>query len=137
MRWGGVNLPIYADITTDDGQLEATFDAERWFNGATEDQLIELARHDFQCSNIADEVAYGLRRPENDIDRVLTYCEARTAIAAVHDFDPIGFEVRVDRVDATWWLKENRPDVFERVAELFAVVSMDLATEEDEVEESV
>ena len=112
---------IHAKAWSDDRCIEVEFDATRWFEQATEEQIIALAKtdpygHNGEISNVllwgydysADEVAQYMSNYNGELARLFQYSEMR----ATSRFPDIGgFDCEVDAVDARRWLAEHRPEI--------------------------
>lgn len=93
-------IPVKAtcieDHMVDGERLQAQFDAAEWFEQATLQQLIILAKNEFQSCYEADAVG------EYFFD---------TQLKDWHEsYRGDGFEVYVDESDAKRWIEHNRPD---------------------------
>lgn len=93
-------IPVKAtcieDHMVEGERLQARFDAAEWFEKATLEQLITLAKQEFQSSYAADEVG------EYFFD---------TQLKDWHEsYRGDGFEVYIDEDSVKLWVEHNRPD---------------------------
>ena len=99
---------IRAEVHSDDFVFEAKFDAEPFFQEASEQQIIDLA----DCGWRGDY-------PADDVARHVSAMEDYAEVAAVLDYttrkDEVGFECSVEKDDALKWIASNRPDILEKV----------------------
>lgn len=98
---------IKANVHSDDHVYTHDFDATPWFQQASDEELIELAKIDYGGDLAADQVALILEDQDAEIATLLEYCRKK---------DEVGFEVHINQSQAEAWLKENRPAVYRTVA---------------------
>jgi len=101
---------IRAECHSDDMAVTAKFDATPFFEEASDAELLGLVRCGFGGDYAADAVAQHLedRAGYHTVEAVLDHARGR---------GDIGFECHVHAADALSWVKENRPNLFERVRE--------------------
>lgn len=97
---------IKAETYSDDHAAEVNFDATAWFEQATDEEILELARVDWGGDYEADDVARFFEDKVPAVDAMFTYIQAYNRVA---EGDSIGFECRVDADDALAWIREYRP----------------------------
>lgn len=101
---------IKAECHSDDFRMEASFDATRWFEQASDQEITALAECGWRGDYPADEVA---RHFEDDATRdVFEYLAVKPKMP---NGDPVGFECSVSEEDALAWLRVNRPDLAARI----------------------
>lgn len=98
-------LPIHAECHTDDYAFEYEFDAGRWFEQATVEQIIALARCGWGGDYPADAVAEWMAQQDERLGLLFSYLELAAKGKTV------GFECHVSERDANRWLGEHRPSV--------------------------
>lgn len=103
---------IRAEVHDDEFRTSARFDATEWFEQATDDEILELAKIDWRGDYAADCVAeyfegQNIGAPET-IEQVFQ---------ATNVLD-CGFEVSVEPDDAIRWVEKNRPHLMEQINEL-------------------
>ncbi len=96
-------MPIRAKITTDDDQYSTDFNAQRWFNKASDAELVGLAGVGWGGDYEADAVAHHSTDPE--VKRILDYCQTES----------VGFEVHINEQDAIDWIRLSKPLVHDAI----------------------
>jgi hypothetical protein len=98
---------ICANLFSDDFVFKPTFDATEFFQQASLEDIVELAKIGWAGDYAADAVAefFSDRTNMEHVSDVLQYCRK----------NDIGFECHVSETDAMTWLQYNRPDVFQAV----------------------
>lgn len=91
---------IKAECYSDDRVFEVRFDALPFFQQASDEAILELARCGWGGDRPADEVAYFMEDLHPEIKDMLAYSWRK---------GHVGFEVHVDPTFAASWLKQNRP----------------------------
>jgi hypothetical protein len=104
---------IRAYVQTDDLQQKSGFDAEPWFDQASDEDICLLARFSFQRCRVADEVAFHCRPLHKGVDRVIRYLERDKPVRCPGVF--VGFEVEVRPPDVERYLRASRPALATRV----------------------
>ena len=103
-----------AECHSDDRNVEVQFDAAPWFEQASKDDVMELASCGWGGDYPADDVAVHMADSVTRIADMFQYLEI-----IAHDRskkDCCGFECHVERDDALIWLKKNRRDWYEELA---------------------
>lgn len=101
---------IRAECHSDDFVYDANFDATPWFEQASTDEIIALARVGWGGDREADEVARFFKTANVDVLAMFDYLEK------ISDrYDSCGFECRVNEADALAWVIANRPDMATRL----------------------
>lgn len=106
-------MTIRSEVHTDDYAVEAKFDAEPYFEAASDEDLLELARCDWGGDYPADAVAQFMAEKVERVERVFVYL----SFNPTNYGEPVGFECHVDSEDATRWIAENRPALALRIEE--------------------
>lgn len=92
---------IKAEVHSDDYKATADFDATRWFEQASDEEILELAACDWGGDYPADDVARWFEDEDSEVERVFDYV----------DTAGLGFECHVEVADAMDWVKANRPEL--------------------------
>jgi len=100
-RFGVGYMSIKAEVHTDDHTHEVNFDAEKWFDQASDIELRQLKECGFGGDYPADAVARWFEDENLEIHELMVYSRVNN----------IGYECHVDKTDALAWLKKNRPQV--------------------------
>lgn len=100
-------VPIKAEVHDDGHRIKAEFDARRWFDQASDNEILELARCGWGGNYPADEVACFMEDHDEEVAKVFAVVEA------CQD----GFECHVDEQDALRWLAKNRAYVHGKLTE--------------------
>jgi len=93
---------IPAEIHSDDRQAETQFDALPWFEQATDEQILALAKCDWGGDYPADDVASFVTDPE--VGKVFDYLSREPHMGSAK----VGFECHVNDEAALSWIKQNR-----------------------------
>jgi hypothetical protein len=96
---------IPAEVHTDCRTAEAKFDAERWFEQASDEDILQLNDCGWGGDLPADEVAEYFSDGKLDPNVV----EVFNVLHILRRKDDIGFECHVEEEEAIAWLKKNRP----------------------------
>lgn len=101
---------ITAQAYSDDRNVEVIFDCFEFFENASNEEIIQLARCGWGGDIPSDQVAISMADKVPDLAKMFTYLEI---IAK----DPLkkncnGFECHVDEPQAKKWVQEYRPDLF-------------------------
>jgi len=102
---------IKAECHSDDHASEVEFDAVRWFENASETEILNVAAEDWKFGYATDEIAMDEAEHNENVTAMFAYIEVRGKV------ETMGFGCSVDSNDAMRWLKENRPEVFEKIEE--------------------
>ena len=100
--------PVMATVRSDDGAVEAQFDARRWLALATPEEIVSLATENFGPGECSDQLAYE-SCDDAAVQGVYSYIEAYNR--ARPDSEHIGVSVTVNRESAVAWLKLARASV--------------------------
>lgn len=97
---------IPAEVHDDNHTHSVQFDAEAWFQAASDDDIRELAKAGWTGCHLSDGIANS-----NDSDAVRKFFEE---LNIAHSFFPqgLGYEVNVDEDDALDYLATERPELF-------------------------
>jgi len=98
-----MTFTIPAEVHTDDHIISVDFDAEKWFEQATDDEIIDLIQCGFGGDYPADEVARRSSEWFPEIDKVFDHRNPNEDLS--------GFECSVFESAAIKWLTTNRPDL--------------------------
>lgn len=98
-------MKIPAEVHTDCRTAEAEFDAEPWFQQASDEDILQLAECGWGGDQPADEVAEHFEN-EPGYENVT---EIFTALHILHRKTEVGFECHIEEEKAMTWLKEHRP----------------------------
>ena len=101
---------IAAEAHSDDRVVEAEFDAEPWFEQASEEDVLQLARCGWKHDYPADAVAHFVADRESNVADLFKYLN----LVAYQKNAP-GFECSVDRDEALAWIGKNRSQWYPRV----------------------
>jgi len=113
--WDTNHMPpppaILAKVWDDNFELEAGFNAGKWFLQADRSDLIKLIRCGFRGDLPADEVAEWMRQHDDHVDTFFHALEMKNS--KIDDPNKqIGFEVEVEKEAALAWIEKERPDHF-------------------------
>lgn len=113
-RWVEARLPnqpltIPAEVYTDDYYEEARFDAAKWFEEATDDEVLELARCGWGGEYASDRVAEWTANLNPSVRAVLD------STGRVRGRKMVGFECHVSEPSAMRWLAKHRPALFQKI----------------------
>lgn len=100
---------IPGEAHSDDHVLEVDFDAEGWFESASNAEICALASIGWGGDQEADVIALTLREYDEDLSTLFDYLYLRNNREQA---DPtIGFEVHINEAAAVEWLSIHRPQV--------------------------
>jgi len=102
---------IRAECHSDDYRVEIEFDAQRWFDEATDEEILALARIGWGGDYEADAVAEEFK--ERETKKLWDYLEL--GLNMPYSNDPVGFECYVEESDALDYVKKARPHLLERL----------------------
>lgn len=102
---------ITAECHSDDHAVEVTFDATRWFENATDKQILSVAAEDWAFGYATDDIAMSEAEENEQIADMFKYIEIRGKV------EDMGFGCSVDHSEAMTWLKENRPNLIDQIEE--------------------
>lgn len=106
---GAASLVIPAEVYTDDYYEEARFDAAKWFEEATDDEVLELARCGWGGEYASDRVAEWTANLNPSVRAVLD------STGRVRGRKMVGFECHVSEPSAMRWLAKHRPALFQKI----------------------
>lgn len=100
---------IKAQVRDDEFRTSSKFDATSWFEQASDDEILDLAKIDWGGNQAADAVAefyegHHVGEPDT-VDAVFK---------AVNVLDT-GYECYIDEADALRWVQENRPQLMDKI----------------------
>lgn len=98
-------LTISAEVHTDCRSAEAKFDATRWFEQASDEEILQLAECGWGGEYPADEVAEFFSDSKLD-EKVV---EVFHVLHILRRSKEMGFECNVNKEEAMVWLQQNRP----------------------------
>jgi hypothetical protein len=107
-------MPIGAETHSDDHQHEVDFDAESWFEQASDDEIIDLAKTGWGGDVDADEVALFFEGKHDGVTAMFAYLATRPKMSLSRD--TVGYECNVTESDALAWVVANRPKILPRLA---------------------
>lgn len=93
---------VWAEVHTDDRVYEVVFDAVKWFEKATDEQILSLATEGWGCDATSDEIPLG-SGPNPDIQALFDYLGHKNKGGT-----ELGYGCTVDEMDARNWIKVNR-----------------------------
>ena len=91
---------IKTEIHSDDYVFSYTFSSELWFKQASDKEILDLMKCGFGGDLPADRIADFFEPINRKIETVLDYAREK---------QEMGFEVEVDPISATNWIKKHRP----------------------------
>lgn len=100
---------IRAEVHDDHFRTSSRFDATPWFEQASDDDILELAKIDWGGDQKADEVAEFFE--QHNVGEPETVDEVFKATGVLD----VGFEVSVEEADALKWVQANRPHLMEKI----------------------
>lgn len=100
--------PVSATVVSDDNKAFATFDSSKWFEQASDDEIMTLAcGAEWGSSEVADEIAQFFVSTNADVANVFHYLSDRTDLRKF-----CSYECHIDPLSALAWLKHNRPHLY-------------------------
>jgi len=103
---------VSAIIHSDDRRIEASFQANRRFSQAANEEIKDLVGIGWGHDLEADRIAYFMEPLDVEVEKVLDYCRSAKRLSS----DLIGFEVLVDKAHAAAWLAVHRPGLWKEIA---------------------
>ena len=97
---------IRAEVHSDDYAATARFDATKWFEQATDNEIEQLARCDYGGDYAADAVAEWSAKLLDDVAAVFAYDELARCV----------FECHVNEDDAEAWIATNRQHLAAKIS---------------------
>jgi hypothetical protein len=107
-------MGISAEVHSDDHVFEASFDATKWFEQASDEEVVDLAKICWGGDYASDEVARFMQEHDTDVKKVFDYLALDPTMGTG---DTVGFECHVDEREARVWLKKNKPALSVRIEE--------------------
>jgi hypothetical protein len=104
-----VRHPIPAELHADDGGATANFDAAAFFEQASDEDLVELGKLQWESSYESDAIAEFMNGKDQGVTDVYDYREQHPQQL---NGDTNGFDVHLDAAAAEAWLEANRPHLF-------------------------
>jgi len=104
---------IRANCHSDDHNVKVDFDATKWFQQASNEEILALARCKFGGDYPADDVAVWNAERNKKIALMFKYLVIIANDPAKKDCN--GFECRINSVDAHKWLKKNRKLLLKKI----------------------
>ena len=108
-------LTVSAKVHSDDYVFDIAFDATPWFEQASDEEILVLAKCDFGGDYPADAVADFFENSNPEVTDMFDYIHAHNKSDVV---EHIGFECYVDEDEAMAWLVENKPELAMQIAEM-------------------
>lgn len=100
---------IRAEVHDDEFRTSARFDATLWFEQASDEEILELAKIDWRGDYQADAVAEFFEGHD-----VGTPDTVEDVFKAVNVLDT-GYECSVEPEDAVRWVQANRPHLMDKI----------------------
>jgi hypothetical protein len=100
---------IPAEAHSDDYVIQAKFDALRYFQEATAEEIVALARCEFGGDYPADEVADFLSEDFEGLGDLFKYLDLKPTSYG----NAVGFECHIEQDKALAWLKVHRPEIYD------------------------
>jgi len=100
---------IRAEVHDDEFRTSARFDATAWFDQASDEEILDLAKIEWRGDKPADVVAEFFEG-----HNVGTPDTVEDVFKAVNVLDT-GYEVSVEPDDALRWVKTHRPHLMEKI----------------------
>lgn len=97
---------IRAEVHSDDFIYQVKFDATKWFETVTDQEIIDLIECDFGGDYPADYVAQNLAESNSELTDFFAYFDEKPVML---NGDTVGFECHVNGDDAEYWILKNRP----------------------------
>jgi hypothetical protein len=101
---------ICAEVHSDDYVRQVKFDATKWFESASDQEIINLINCDFGGDYPADRVAENLSVFNQELSDFFSYFDDKPVML---NGDTVGFECHVNVNEAESWIKNNRPNLKE------------------------
>lgn len=98
-------LPVSTTVCSDDNKVCAQFDSSKWFEQATDDEIMTLGcGAEWGASDTADDIAHYYVNTNPEVANVFHYLGQRADARKL-----CSYECHIDPVSAMAWLKVNRP----------------------------
>lgn len=101
-----MNIRIEAELFSEDRVVKHVFNAARWFEGATDNEIIGVAARDYDESAETDSIALSIEKSER-AKPVFEYCRKHK----------VPFGCRVNQRHAMDWVKERRPELLPKLVD--------------------
>jgi hypothetical protein len=111
-------VPVKATVHSDDREATATFDAAPWFEQATEDDILNLAREEYKYEATSDRVAEFMAARLGEVKEVMDYVGERNTRLKADGKEEEGFGCAVTEDDVLEWVEANRPYLLPKLAEI-------------------
>lgn len=95
---------IRAECQTDDDVILVRFNAKRWFDTASDDDIVTLASSGWQNTRTSPQIVNAIRPHSSNVGLIFDY----VGLMAWHHKE-VGFECRIQPDDAMTWIEDNRP----------------------------
>lgn len=117
------NTKVKAECHSDDRAVEVDFDARKWFEQATDKDILALAKCGWGGDYPADHVAEHAAEIDKDreVRKMFKYIHLINKAHEDTDGEVCGFECHVDQEDAIMWVKKNRHGILGVVKEACGV----------------
>jgi hypothetical protein len=100
---------IETEIHDDERRTQSTFDSTPWFEQASDDEIVALAKIGWGGDTEADQV--GLFFEDDEIG---TPCTVPSVFRTSMVLD-VGYEVSINEEHARAWVQTNRPHLMEKI----------------------
>lgn len=110
--------PVAAEVHSDDREAKATFDAQEWFKQASDDDILNLAREDYQFEATSDAVAEFMAAKDEKVKEVMEYVATRNDTLKSQNREQEGFGCSVDEAQAIDWVEKFRPHLLDKLAKI-------------------
>lgn len=111
-------VPVAATVHSDDKEVDAKFDASPWFEQATEDNILDLARDQYKHEASSDVIAEFMADRDPKVKDVMNYVAERNVRLREAGDEAEGFGCVVDEDQALEWVEKNRPYLLPKLAEI-------------------
>lgn len=111
-------VPVAATVHSDDKEVDAKFDASPWFEQATEDNILDLARDQYKHEASSDVIAEFMTDRDPKVKDVMNYVAERNVRLREVGDEAEGFGCVVDEDQALEWVEKNRPYLLPKLAEI-------------------
>ncbi len=103
-------MQVQGFVYADDRLFDATFDTIPWFEQATDDEILALAKINFGGGPEADAVAEWFDEKLRRVEVVLEYCEHTTRGPG----PIVNFTAEIHSEAAVEWIAKHRPHLLEK-----------------------
>jgi len=105
---------IRAEVHSDDHVIGRRFDATRWFEKATDEDITKLAHCGWGGDYPADNVAIFMAEHDEVVADVFKYLELLANDPMKKDCH--GFECHIDEEQARSWIAKHRPHLLDKLS---------------------